>query len=411
MVRLPDALRADVRLEAKTLTATNIDVLASHVAAFHARARCDASTSRWGVPAAIAQNVTENFIEVDPALTGLLTGAEARELENWQLDFVETRRTMFERRVKEERVREGHGDLRLEHVYFGDKGDITILDCIEFADRFRCSDVCADIAFLSMDLAAHGRVDLAERFLAKYARVSNDFELYALVDFYESYRAYVRAKIAVLQRSDVEARRHLTLALAAQRRNLLAPAVIAVGGIIASGKSTIADVVGDRLSAPVVDADRTRKYLLGMEATAHANVGAFEGAYDPAFTERVYAEMLLRAAHVLESGRPVVLDASFRTAEMRRAARDLAQEHGVPFTMIECHARPEVCRERLAQRERETSVSDGRRAIFDAFCAKVEPMNDIPDAQRIVLDTERSLAHSLLEIDERLQGWPRGLVA
>jgi aminoglycoside phosphotransferase family enzyme len=37
--------------------------------------------------------------------------------------------------------------------------------------------------------------DLGETLLAAYARESNDFELYRLIDFYESYRAYVRAKV------------------------------------------------------------------------------------------------------------------------------------------------------------------------------------------------------------------------
>jgi hypothetical protein len=195
--------------------------------------------------------------------------------------------------------------------------------------------VAADVAFLSMDLAAHGHVDLAERLLARYARASDDYDLYAVIDFYESYRAYVRGKVSSLtalqttsalrERAIADARRHFALALAsAGRRSLLEPVVVAVGGVIASGKSTIADALGERLSAPVIDADRTRKHLIGLAPTARDTSGAFEGPYALAMTDRVYAEMMLRASTVLESGRPVVLDASFRTEELRRAARDLA---------------------------------------------------------------------------------------
>jgi hypothetical protein len=49
-------------------------------------------------------------------------------------------------------------------------GDVLAIDSIEFNERFRFADVAADVAFLSMDLAAHGRVDLAESFLAAGAR-------------------------------------------------------------------------------------------------------------------------------------------------------------------------------------------------------------------------------------------------
>ena len=421
MLRLPDELRADERLAAGTLTAKHIDAVASSLADFHARARCDAATSEWGTLDAIVRNVRENFDEVDAAREGLLTAEQAREVERWQLDFLRERARIFERRRASGRIREGHGDLRLDHLYLGNEGELTIIDCIEFSERFRDADVCADIAFLSMDLAAHGHVELAERLLARYARAADDYDLYALIDFYESYRAYVRGKVSALtarQTSSVlrehalaDARRHFALALSAGRRSLLEPLVVAVGGVIASGKSTIADALGDRLSAPVIDADRTRKHLVGLAPTTRDTSGAFEGPYALAMTDRVYAEMMLRASTVLESGRPVVLDASFRTEDLRRAARDLAAEHGVPFLMVECRVRPEVCRERLVRRERETSVSDGRLAIFDAFCARVEPPRELPTSELLVIDTERTIEESLAVLDQHLRTWPPGLTS
>ena len=345
------------------------------------------------------------------------SGATGRETEA----LVERDRRCDTGRDPVARIRDGHGDLRLEHFYLGDEGELTVIDCIEFSERFRYADVCADIAFLSMDLAAHGRVDLAERLLARYARAADDYDLYALVDFYESYRAYVRGKVSALTARQAEgvvrdhaladARRHFALALSAGRRSLLEPVVVAVGGVIASGKSTIAEALGDRLSAPVIDADRTRKHLVGLAPTTRDTSAAFEGPYALAMTDRVYAEMMLRASTVLESGRPVVLDASFRTEELRRAARDLATEHGVPFLMVDCRVRPEVCRERLVRRERESSISDGRLAIFDEFCARVEPLRELSASELLVLDTERPVEQSLAALDERLRTWPAGLTS
>jgi aminoglycoside phosphotransferase family enzyme/predicted kinase len=419
MLRLPDALRGDERLAAGTLTTKRIDDVASFLADFHARARCDADTSEWGSLEALARNVRENFDEVDAAREGLLTPAQATELTSWQLDFLRDRERVFERRIEDGRIRDGHGDLRLDHLYLGDDGELTIVDCIEFSARFRCADVAADVAFLSMDLAAHGHVELAERFLARYARASDDYDLYAVIDFYESYRAYVRGKVSALtarqtsselaEHARADARRHFALALSAGRRSLLAPVVVAVGGVIASGKSTIADALADRLSAVVIDADRTRKHLARLAPTTRDTSAAFEGLYDPAMTDRVYAEMMHRASTVLESGRPVILDASFRTEELRRAARELASEHGVPFLMVDRRVRPEVCRERLERRERETSVSDGRLAIFDAFRARVEAPEELSAAELLVLDTERPVEQSLAVLDERLAAWPPGL--
>ncbi|MEA2752087.1 MAG: uncharacterized protein QOI41_6230 [Myxococcales bacterium] len=418
MMRLPDAMRADQRIEAGTLTAAHIDATAALLADFHARAD-SAEAKRWGTVTAITRNVRDNFAEADASAEGLLSVDEAREVERSQLDFLRDRSAVFERRIADGRIRDGHGDLRLDHLYVGDEGELTILDCIEFSDRFRYADVCADVAFLSMDLAAHGHVELAERFLARYAREADDYDLYAVVDFYEGYRAWVRGKVSLITARQAtgtmrapalaDARRHFALALSAGRRSLLAPVVVAVGGVIASGKSTVAEALGDRLSAPVIDADRTRKHLLGLSATTHDTSAPFEGAYAQEMTDRVYAELMLRASTVLESGRPVVLDATFRSEDMRRGARDLAAEHGVPFLMIECRARPEVCRERLVRRERESSVSDGRLAIFDAFSARMEPVTELATFQRLVIDTEQPLEATLAALDERLLTWPPGL--
>lgn len=423
MVRLPDERRADRLIAAGALDGPTIDRVAAHLARFHASARCDEAIARFGEPDAIAISVRENFAQTRNVVGAHLDPAQAAEVERWQLDFLRDRAALFRRRAQSGRVRDGHGDLRLEHLYVGEDGSLTIIDCIEFNDRFRYADVCADLAFLSMDLAWHGRVDLSERLLAAYAREAGDYDSYALVDFYESYRAYVRAKVATMLAADAsvdhetraraaaEARRYFLLALSSERRSLVGPAVVAVGGVIASGKSTIATKLGESLGGPIVEADRTRKQMLGVAPTQPIDEASFAGAYDPTFTERVYDEVLRRASVVVESGRPVVLDASFRSVDLRRRARELAAAHGVPFRFVECRASREVCMVRLAARERARGISDGRRAIFDDFAARWEPVTELPHEEHVVLDTSRPLAESLAAVEAHVETWPRGLVS
>ncbi len=422
MRRMPDEARADVRLAKGTLEASALDAVADRLAAFHAASRCDATTSAFGTVSAVAANVAENFAQTRTQIAVHLTAREAEEIESWQLSFLSDHASLFAERIAARRVLDGHGDLRLEHVYFGASGEITVLDCIEFNERFRVGDVCSDVAFLAMDLAWHGRVDLAERFIARYARASGDYDLYAVVDFYESYRAYVRGKIAALHAADAraddasrahaarEARRYFLLALSTHRRTLLRPILVCVGGIIASGKSTIAQSVAGELGAPVVEADLTRKQMLGVDPGVHLNEPSWKGAYDPAFTERVYEEVLRRAHAVLASGRPVVVDASFRSVAQRSAARELARRMGVPVRFVECHVAPEIARARLAKRERESAISDGRLAIFDDFCARFEPMAEMSRSQRVVVNTSRELSRSLESIRAHVATWPRGLL-
>jgi len=422
MKRLPDDDRADVRLESGRLELRHVELLARRLAAFHAEARADDETARFGKVDAIRVNVRENFEQSRESVRALLDRDRGSEIEAWQTDFLDARASLFEKRIRDGRVRDGHGDLRLEQIYVSDRDEVTVLDCVEFNERFRYADVCADVAFLSMDLAWRRRVDLAERFLAVYARESNDYDLYPLVDFYQSYRAYVRGKVASMLAADVdadydarrraadEARRYFLLALASERAGVLPQSVVAVGGIIGSGKSTVAEQMAAELTTAVVDSDRTRKHLLGVAATEPVQEEPWQGAYSPEYTDRVYGEVLRRAAAVLDSGRPVVLDASFSAPRHRLAARELASRYGAPFYFIECRADIERCRRRLMRRAAGASVSDGRAEILDQLAAAWEPVEEIDDASHLVLDTAQPLDRNIDALRRQLSIWPPGMV-
>lgn len=419
MQRLHDHDRADVRLAQGRLHPADVARIAARIAEFHATARCDAETSSFGTAEAIATNVRENFAQTP--LHRYLSEAQVNELTEQQLTVLERHAERFDARRDGRRVRDGHGDLRLEHVYLDDDGGITILDCIEFNDRFRYADVASDLAFLAMDLSAHGHVELSEHLVAEYAKASGDFDLYAVLDFYEGYRAFVRGKIASFvaddptvgtahrSRSVASARRCFMLALATGRRSLIGPCVVAVGGVIASGKSTISDRLSQEMSAPVVDADRTRKQMIGVRATQPVHEGSWQGAYDPKFTQEVYAEVFRRAAVVLRSGRPVIVDASFRSQALRARARELAEQHGIPFRLVECRIDYAVAKERLRERAKRASVSDGRLEIFDDFVAKWESIHEFSPDEHLVLDTSKPVETTAARLRSSLQTWPAGL--
>lgn len=386
MRRLPAERCANRLLAEGELGADDLARLAGELAAFHASARRDGTTDRFGLPEVIAVNVEENFAQAGEACAALVGPRVAGEVEAWQRAFLERETAILAARRASGRIRDGHGDLRLEHVYFlCSERRPVVVDCIEFNDRFRFGDVAGDVAFLAMDLAFHGRVDLAERWLGAYARASDDWDLYAVVDFYASYRAWVRGKIAVFgwldpgaghlgrERSRELARRYFLLAQAGQRPPVRAPILVTVGGPIASGKSTVGEGLGARLALPVVDADRTRKHLLGLDPQAMAGGPPFSGAYDPATTARTYAELLRRAEVVLRSGRGVVVDASFREQPWREAARSVAARVGVRHLHVRCSAPVDVLRARLAGRAGRSLVTDAREDLLEPFLAAWEP--------------------------------------
>ena len=418
MTRLPERDRLDERVRSGRLDDDAIRGVAHSIAAFHERAREIKSGARATLLAAI---------DLDPpSPLDLAHGPEypnaAIAAARWQRRFVEEHIALFERRAATRNIRDGHGDLGLEHIFMEDNGAVRIINRLEFDASLREVDVCADIASLSTDLAAAGRADLAEQVLAEYAGYANDFDLYSLIDFYSSLRASIRGKIEWFYADHFEAgpvvenerracaERYFKLAAAAPRRSLLPPIVVAVGGLVASGKSTVARHLGHAIGAPVVSSDRTRDFLLGTRLTQDHHEVDWERAYEPGFGEKVYNEVMRRAGVVLRSGRAVVVDGCFRAASQRALAKQLAEDFGHPFLFVEARVSDEVCRARLHERsvrdnEPESTWSD----IAADLRSQWEPTGELPADQREVVDTALPLDHTARVLRARLPTWPEGL--
>ncbi|HEX6240739.1 MAG TPA: AAA family ATPase [Polyangiales bacterium] len=416
MRRLADAQRADIRLAAGALDVVEIDDIARLLAGFHANARSDAAVAQLGSPERVGFNVEENFTQIAGSAPRFISGAELQDLQDYQRGFLRDRAALLRQRAERGYVRDGHGDLRLEHIYRDAGGGHAIIDCIEFNDRFRYADVCADLAFLSMDLRAHERPDLAELLLAGYARESGDYGLYALTDFYESYRAVVRAKVASLladdpqvapstrERAEASARRYYLLAISAARPALSPPRLVVCMGKMASGKSTLARALGQALAAPVLSADLTRKQLLGVEAVTPLHHAAFTGAYTAEQSGRVYASLRERCALALAAGRSVILDATFSTRAERQRATELAAHQAVPITFLMCECDRATSLERLERRAQAASVSDGRAEIYDQVAQQFEPIHASDAGELFTLNSSAPLADTLRQALAKLGG-------
>jgi len=175
--------------------------LAKVLAEFHRRAKTGTEIDQFGRPEKFKVNTEENFSQVEPYV-GLTIDKETFEaIRQWTEAFYSKYWDIFLDRIKQGRVRDGHGDLHMEHICFeGDK--ISIFDCIEFNDRFRYADQLADISFLIMDLEFHGGDDQAELFWNYYKEEASEGNVERLLKFYKIYRAFVRGKVNSFQLDD-----------------------------------------------------------------------------------------------------------------------------------------------------------------------------------------------------------------
>lgn len=200
MKRLPGERMMDRLLPQGKVTEEMVARVAEKLAAFHKKARTSPEISAYGNLNAILINTEENFTQTQKYVDASISPHTYQQIKNYTDNFAESNRLLFDKRVKDGRIRDCHGDLHAAHVCLSN--GIYIYDCIEFNDRFRYGDVASEVAFLAMDLDRFQRADLSRAFVNAYVRLSQDKELPQLLNFYKCYRAYVRGKVASFMLDD-----------------------------------------------------------------------------------------------------------------------------------------------------------------------------------------------------------------
>jgi len=175
-------------------------------------------------------------------------------------------------------------------------------------------------------------------------------------------------------------------------------------GLIASGKSTLAEAFARRQGMAYCNTDRVRKELAGL-ATAEPSPANFgQGIYTSEFSRRTYQAMLDRAAADIRAGAAgVVLDGSYHSRAERDRVRGVASQLGAACTFILCQCGEDEVKRRLAERARDPlAVSDGRWEIYLTQRERFETPLEVPPADLIVMDTEAPVAELLAELNRRL---------
>jgi aminoglycoside phosphotransferase family enzyme len=200
MKQIPEELLMDKLLERGQVNPEMIRAVSEKLVRFYSEAETNERIRSFARPDRIKQDTDENFEQTEKYIGVTISKEVFEEVQRRTDEFFRVREKIFHQRIDSGRIRDCHGDLRLEHIFWGD--EISIFDCIEFNQRFRYTDVAADIAFLAMDLDYRGREDLTEHLIRAYVEGSGDREILNVLDFYKCYRAYVRGKVESFRLDD-----------------------------------------------------------------------------------------------------------------------------------------------------------------------------------------------------------------
>lgn len=396
MLRFPeDALLADA-LAAGRLTGQQVDALAACIAEFHQGLPALAADAPYGRPRDLLRAARDNLTALGAGARPR-TQARLRRLAEWTESEYRRRRALLARRRRAGWVRECHGDLHLGNIAWLD-GRPVPFDGIEFDPALRWQDVQGELAFLTMDLARRGRPDLARRVRDRYLQATGDYTGVALVDFFEVYRALVRAKVARLkaagagQGARFAALRECVsgLRLAESLIQPRRPYLAITHGLAGSGKTRYADWLLEQTPLIRVRSDVERKRLLGLTHGSRTASGIDQGAYRRDITAATYRHLAAAARRLLLAGWPVLVDASFLDAHQRRRFARLAARLGVSFHILSCTAPRDVLEQRVAARAAlGGDASEAGPEVLAAQRARHRPLGPDEQARAIVIDTSQ----------------------
>jgi aminoglycoside phosphotransferase family enzyme/predicted kinase len=410
MRRLPDQQALDQLITAGQVTSAHVERIAKRLLDFYRQQppltlACD--DYRRAISEHVVANATELLQpqhELDVTIVQRIHAAQQR--------LLLLHPAWWDARVCDGRVIDGHGDLRPEHVYINSR--VVVIDALEFSRELRQIDVLDELGFLAMECGVQGASEIGEQILRRYQDELNDHPPEALVRFYESYRAMVRAKVAVLRAHQLTgaaqvAARQLTqryLDWADERLGRWLPAsLILVSGLSGTGKSVVAKAIAERYQGRLLSTDQLRLEELPKEQKVSETAEAYGTArYAPEQRDEVYKRMLRNAAIALATERFVILDGTFLRSQWIEAARELAAEHHGEFLLIRCECPLEVARERVLQRSaRGDSTSEMTAELLERQYA--ETPADWEQQPHLRLDTTQSLAELLAAVDDRCRLW------
>ncbi len=194
MREIPQECLMSEKLERGEVCKRDMEKIADILLRFYEKTERGRRIERFGSPEMIWFNWEENFRQTRGFLGKTIDEKSFRMVKQYVEGFLERNRKLFLDRIKEGKVLWCHGDLHSGNIFLED-GKVWIFDAIEFNERFACSDVASDIAFLVMDVEFRGKKTLSDYFVKKYLEKSGDSGLEKLLDFYKCYRAYVRGKV------------------------------------------------------------------------------------------------------------------------------------------------------------------------------------------------------------------------
>jgi len=154
--------------------------------------------------------------------------------------------------------------------------------------------------------------------------------------------------------------------------------LILIYGLPGSGKSYLGERLASKLDLYYINTDKLRDMM------------KLRGRYSEKDTQKVYEQMFDYAQKHLESGKSLILDATFRKREYIKIAEKMASAYGVAFFLIEMLADEATSLRRVRQARK---YSEAGEEVYYKLKKNDEPV----EQSHLRLDSSSADVDSLIE--------------
>ena len=415
MIQFDRELELDTLLKQDKITNRQIAQISRIVAAFHDSTPVAGPDTPYGRPDILIKPIHDNFIEAERLNKDQQEQKLLDKLKQWTEAEYKRLTPQFVSRKSKGAIRECHGDMHTGNMVLW-KGRVMIFDCIEFNPFLSTIDVFSEIAFLVMDLEHSNHQEHASSFLNGYLSLTGDYNGLALLRFYKTYRAMVRAKVTAIrhlqeknhrekEKTLVEHRSYISTAL-----SYISPApfgLILTCGVSGSGKTTVAKKLVSQIPAIHVRSDIERKRLFGLKPLEKSDPEKNKAMYSAQSSKRTYARLHSIAGTCLENNYPVIIDATFLYEDERKRFISLGEQNNVPVVILHCHAPEKLLEKRIGNRQSAgNDPSEADNTVLKQQIRRFLPLSASEQHITVTIDTSSpsSIEAGIAETMRRIQG-------
>jgi aminoglycoside phosphotransferase family enzyme/predicted kinase len=383
-------------LEKGKIRYDEIDKINEILINFYNSIKTNDKINKYGKIKNIKKNLIENFTQTKKYINLSITEEKYNYIKNIVDHYLTKKEKIFNQRITNKNIHDCHGDLHTGNIVIS-KMDIYIFDCIEFNKRFRYCDSASDIGFLAMDLDYQNHPYHSSYLIESYIKKSNDFHILEVLNFYKSYRAYVRGKVISFNlNGSLESKKYTMLLEQAKKYFELSnyysslleieirkkkPLLFIIFGLTGTGKSTLSLKLSIDYNAKLINTDIIRKKIAGINLYEKHHDEFNTGLYSPEKLLSNYMDVMKKVKKYLNMNKNVIIDATFQKNEYRLMINKIAKKYEIRPIYVQCICPEIIIKKWLDDRLRTKTVSDGRWEIYKSQKKIFEP---VPIKENIV---------------------------